>query len=60
MLADEASSLLGITPERFDNIAHAFNRFGVEATSMESQLSSVNKQIQQAEKGTGRLKIVLE
>ena len=60
MLADEASSLLGITPERFDNIAHAFNRFGVEASSMESQLSSFNKQIQQADKGTGRLKQVLE
>lgn len=60
MLADEASSLLGITPERFDNIAHAFNRFGVEATSMESQLSAFNKQIQQADKGTGRLVKVLE
>ena len=60
MLADEASSLLGITPGRFDNIAHAFNRFGVEAASMEGQLSAINKQIQQAEKGTGRLKIVLE
>ena len=60
MEADETSSLLGISPEAFQQISGAFNRFGVEATSMESQLSSVNKQIQQAEKGTGRLKVVLE
>ena len=60
MEADETSSLLGISPEAFQQISGAFNRFGVESSSMASQLSSVNKQIQQAEKGTGRLKIVLE
>ena len=60
MEADETSSLLGITPEAFQQISGAFNRFGVESSSMAGQLSAINKQIQQAEKGTGRLKIVLD
>lgn len=60
MEADETSSLLGISPEAFQQISGAFNRFGVESSSMAGQLSAINKQIQQAEKGTGRLKIVLE
>ena len=60
MEADETSSLLGISPEAFQQISGAFNRFGVESSSMAGQLSAINKQIQQAEKGTGRLKIVLD
>lgn len=55
MLADEASSLLGITPERFDNIAKAFNRFGVEANALEGQLASLNQDIAEATKGGGKL-----
>lgn len=60
MEADETSSLLGISPEAFNQISGAFNRFGVESSAMASQLSAFNKQIQQADKGTGRLKIVLD
>lgn len=55
MEADETSSLLGISPEAFQQISGAFNRFGVEANALEGQLASLNQDIAEATKGEGKL-----